>query len=110
MKKKLTVVLVAFVAVVVGFPLVIVVLTLVNPTPSCRVVVIEEMTIPSEGGVGAVSVLTTAWLRVTGISRWPNGSVNFKYQPNTTGSVRKGTITIGDKSIMIYQEGEKPSS
>jgi hypothetical protein len=71
---------------------------------------------PGSGGVGTVSVSTTAgcpwtavsvaaWITITdGASGSASGNVQFTVEPNGTGAPRSATLTIANLAFAINQQ------
>jgi uncharacterized protein (TIGR03437 family) len=75
-----------------------------------------EVSIPSTGATGSISVTTgtgcpwqassdSSWITISGAAVGSgSGSFNYSVASNTTGQARSGTITVGGIAIQINQE------
>jgi uncharacterized protein (TIGR03437 family) len=90
-------------------------LRLTAPTECAFSLLPPRQTFETGGGAGSINVVTAAncawtatsnanWLAInSGASGTGNGAINFTAAANTTGSLRAGTITVGNQSYIVEQ-------
>ena len=69
------------------------------------------ITVSTSSGCAWQATTTQAWISVSG-NGTASGSVSYNVQPNTTGSTRTGSISIGTQTFSVVQNqggGTAPS-
>jgi hypothetical protein len=95
-----------------------------DPSPVCSLTIAPATrTFQSDGGTGAIAVTasdsscawtsasTASWITVTdGATGTGSGTVNYRVEANAATDARAATVTVGDQTHTVSQQGRPPVS